>query len=107
MTFMDDVISGRAQVDAIDEYRDMWDADLDPNSPASLHEYLGLLWPEYAMWVEDHNVLPYVIGARQENVPLPDYLDSLPSDDSAVKHFRMLCRRYSAEWDAIIDPDQP
>ncbi len=95
MTFVDDVLDGKVTLDDIDAYRDAWD-----KSPGSteFHEYLGLLWPEYAMWADDDDVLKYVIEARRAGVSLRDLLEARTADDSTAAALYRLSERYAAEW---------
>ncbi|MFI6464211.1 hypothetical protein [Streptomyces sp. NPDC050528] len=64
MTFVEDVLSGRASLDDVDAYRGRWD-EVDADG-VEYHVFLGLRWPEYAMYVEDDDVLGYVIEARRQ-----------------------------------------
>jgi hypothetical protein len=98
VTYIDELAAGRASLDDMDAYREAWEAD--ESATMGLPEYLGMLWPEYAMWVEDHEVLACIAAARRNQVQLPEYLNSL-GDGPAVRQFRALCRRYEAEWDQV------
>ncbi|WBO61393.1 hypothetical protein [Streptomyces camelliae] len=78
MTFIDDVLQGRATIDDFDSYGEAWhNAEEDLGE---FHDYVGLLWPEYALWATDHDrisgddVLEYVIEARRRKVGFLDYL---------------------------------
>ncbi|MBK3582151.1 hypothetical protein JHN63_52190, partial [Streptomyces sp. MBT65] len=64
MTFVEDVLRGRATVDDVDVYRERWDEGGDDG--VEYHAFLGLHWPEYAMYVEDDDVLAHVVEARRE-----------------------------------------
>ncbi|WP_322749836.1 MULTISPECIES: DUF6980 family protein [unclassified Frankia] len=95
MTFVDDVLSGKVTLDDIDAYSEAWD-----KSPGTMefHEYLGLLWPEYAMWAEEHDVLEYVIEARRAGIGLRDLLEARMADDSTAAALYRLSERYAAKW---------
>ncbi|MER8032962.1 hypothetical protein ABTZ78_28820 [Streptomyces bauhiniae] len=99
MTFVDDVLSGRATLDDFDTYSDAWneaEADL-----GEFHDFLGLLWPEYAMWVEEHDVLEYVIEARRRGVRLPDLLQDCRAEDPTADELFRLSGRYAKQWAAV------
>jgi hypothetical protein len=101
MTYIDELAAGRAGLDDIDAHWAAWEAD--DEATMGLPEYLGMLWPEYAMWAEDHGVLPYIAAARRKQVRLPEYLNSLRADGPDVERYRVLCRRYEAEWEQISE----
>lgn len=97
MTYIEDVLDGDAVVDDIVAYSDTW----HNNSPTiPLHDYLGLLWPEYAMWVEDGDTIDYVIEARRSGLSLLRYL-RLRQEDEAAKRLLDLSRRYADEWQSV------
>lgn len=45
----------------IDHWHDSFMDDIE------LHEYLGMTWEEYAMWVENPNSLQSIIDNRRKN----------------------------------------
>lgn len=67
-------VNGKAPLDEIDEFVQRWHAS---DSKAELSEYLGMTRDEYAMWVEDPNILSYIVKAHQENKRLRDVLEEL------------------------------
>ncbi|MFE9942063.1 hypothetical protein [Streptomyces hirsutus] len=98
MTFVDDVLQSRAEIDDINEYRESWNS----SAVKDLHEYLGLLWPEYAMWVEEGKVvLEHVIKARQERLDLRSYLVCNRQQDPAFQELWRLVERYAEEWEKV------
>jgi len=92
MKFIDAVLLGDAPLDSIYDYREAWD-ETGPESGA-FHEYIGLLWPEYAMWVEDATVLECIVMARRANVLLSEYLKQRRGTDPRYDIYWDLCRRY-------------
>ena len=74
MTFVEDVLNGRAALDDIDTYRDEWDESGEGG--ADYRTSLGLLWPEYAMCVENDDVLAHVVEARRSGQDLRTYPSS-------------------------------
>ncbi|MFF8595283.1 hypothetical protein ACF061_28360 [Streptomyces sp. NPDC015220] len=99
MTFVDDVLNGRATLDDLDTYGDAWnDSERDLGE---FHDFLGLLWPEYAMWVEEHEVLGYVIEARRFGVGLLDLLRARRAQDPTADELYRLSGRYAAAWAAV------
>ncbi|WP_406725491.1 hypothetical protein WJ438_13690 [Streptomyces sp. GD-15H] len=70
--FLQDALSGRAGVADIDAYVDAWH---DSDSDLSLHEYLGLTWDEYRLWVEKPESLRYIVAAHRHGVPVSEELE--------------------------------
>jgi hypothetical protein len=92
-TFFDLYSRGQALPDDIDDFIDRWHDDADAQARSlPLHEYLGLTFDEYELWVHDPDILPHVLVARREARPLADvindHLDKLPvaarADDVAT-----------------------
>jgi hypothetical protein len=60
-TFVDDALAGAAGIADVDSYVDFWhDSEVD----VELHDFLGLTWDEYRLWVEKPNSLRYILAAR-------------------------------------------
>lgn len=75
-TFVDRVLSGRARAKDIDDYVSAWHS-ADEDSIAAvleLHEYLGLTWDEYCLWVEHPESLRFIIAARRAKQPVEEVL---------------------------------
>jgi hypothetical protein len=71
-TFFDLYSQGKVGADQIDSYVDAWhDAHESWARQIPLHEYLGLTWPEYQVWVCDADSLPVILEARVSATPLP------------------------------------
>jgi hypothetical protein len=80
-TFVDRCLHGEATLDDIDDYIDIWSESGDPRE---LHEFLGLDWDEYALWVERPASLRYVLFSRRFGVPLEQALAEYPLDREPV-----------------------
>jgi len=65
-TFVDCCLEGNALLDEVDDYVDLWHT-IEQNIP--LHEFLGLSWDEYAAWVGNPSVLPFIISSRKSGRP--------------------------------------
>ncbi|MFI6404524.1 hypothetical protein [Streptomyces sp. NPDC050548] len=97
MTFVEDVLSGRASLDDVDAYRDEWDEA--EGDGVEYHDFLGLLWPEYAMYVEDDGVLAYVIEARRRGgQDLRTYLAARRDESPTLAGLWGLAERYGEQW---------
>jgi hypothetical protein len=48
-TYIDKYLNGEIQMDEIDDFIEQWH---ESDSEKELHEYLGMTWEEYALWVE-------------------------------------------------------
>ncbi len=53
-TFLDRYLASEAAEDEIYDWIDEWH---EGDSGLELHEFLGMAWPEYAMWVERNEVV--------------------------------------------------
>ncbi len=62
--FVTNCLSGEALLDDIDDYVDAWHEN---KGEVPLHQYLGMSKTEYALWVANPDVLPFVISAHREN----------------------------------------
>lgn len=61
-TFMDLCLSGAESPSNIDTYIDQW--HLSPASTPDLHEYLGMTWEEYQLWVTTPSVIDLLLTIR-------------------------------------------
>ncbi|WP_261558875.1 hypothetical protein [Frankia tisae] len=102
MNFIESLVAGDVSADQIDDYRDQWDEDQEN---LEFHEYLGLLWPEYAMWVSDGRSLDYIAAARRAGKTLPAYLASQKDVDKIAAEIYSLCFLYKDEWMKILKDD--
>lgn len=74
MDFIRSCIAGEVLLEEIDDYVEDWHegrAGLDQE----LHEFLGMNWEEYSMWVTNPSILPYIISARRRRVTLAEELE--------------------------------
>lgn len=74
--FIERCISGDAFLDEIDDYIDAWHDD-DTLENVELHEYLGMTWQEYSLWVTNPNILGLIVDSRRkgqtlENAPIQE-----------------------------------
>jgi len=69
--FFDLYCQGEVGADQIDDYVGAWhDAHETWARQIPLHEFLGLTWPEYQVWVCDADSLPAILEARASATPL-------------------------------------
>jgi len=61
--FLDLCLIGEAELDAIDDFIENWHNSVQVNQ---LHDYLGMTWEEYCLWVADPNSLASIIDARRK-----------------------------------------
>ena len=69
--FVDLCVMGQHHIEDIDDFIDEWH---EGEGDEDLHEFLGMSWEEYALWVSNPYVLPYIIKARKENKRIQDVL---------------------------------
>ncbi len=68
-TYITQVLSGRALWTDIDDFVSQWHA----KRPAKkLHDFLGMSWDEYALWVEQPRALRVIIAAHERDEPVLD-----------------------------------
>lgn len=73
VNFIDACINGDALYDEIDDYIDEWH---DGDYTEDMYEFLGMTKIEYRLWVENDNILKYIIKAHMENKDIQDVLVS-------------------------------
>ncbi|PZU96024.1 MAG: hypothetical protein DCE90_11395 [Pseudanabaena sp.] len=66
-SFIEKCINGDASLDEIDNYIDEWH-DSDSDMSLELHEFLGMTWEEYSLWVVKPRFLAWIINARRKGV---------------------------------------
>ncbi len=59
----------------IDDFISQWH-NATPCDSTELYEFLGMARDEYEAWIMDPSVLPEILNARNENIPLPIYLST-------------------------------
>ena len=65
--FMGLALNGRVVSDEIDDFVAAWHASDDPQP---LHEFLGMSWEEYQLWVSDPAYLNIILAARHNGEDL-------------------------------------
>lgn len=78
--YLEQVLEGTALWTDIDDFVEAWHDG--GGFGQELHDYLGLKWNEYALWVERPNTLRAIIAAHELDEPLEELLQR--SDDHAV-----------------------
>jgi len=61
-------------MEEIDDFVDTWH---ESKNKIPLHEFLGMTWEEYALWVADPNVLPFIVTAHKEGQDIENLLEQL------------------------------
>jgi hypothetical protein len=62
ITFIDKCLNGDVKLETIDDYISEWH-DNDDERP--LYDFLGLTKDEYSLWVENPQLLNYIISLRR------------------------------------------
>lgn len=65
--YMDCVLDGRTLWTDIEAFVGRWHADAGKES---LHDFLGMTWSEYSLWVEQPAALRVIIAARERDEPV-------------------------------------
>ncbi len=71
-TYVEDALAGVAGISDIDDYVDSWH---DGSSDLDLHEFLGMTWDEYRLWVERPNTLRYILAAHRNGRTVEEELN--------------------------------
>lgn len=66
-SFIEAALGGYAGLEDIDLYVDAWH---DGSDSRELHEYLGMTWEEYQLWVERPESLRYIVSSRAHGQPI-------------------------------------
>ena len=67
MNFIAKVLAGDELDTAISDYISEWHSS---ESTEELHEFLGMSWNEYSLWVEQPETLRFILAARDNKVEL-------------------------------------
>ncbi|WP_128423129.1 hypothetical protein [Frankia sp. EI5c] len=94
MKYVDAVLAGKISPDEILDYRTAWDST---SGEVSLHEFLGLTWSEYAMWVHDDRNLEYIFAARRGGKSLRQHLEDRRGADQIADELYKMSDFY--DWD--------
>jgi hypothetical protein len=71
-TYVAQCLEGRATLDDIDTFIDRWH---DGTDDRELHEFLGMTWDEYRLWVERPGSLRHILFARRHSIPVESALE--------------------------------
>lgn len=71
-SFIELCVQGNALLEEIDDFIDKWH---ESSSTEELHEFLGMTWKEYCVWVSEPDLLPFIVTAHSENKDLDTILD--------------------------------
>ncbi len=82
-TFIEQCISGDVLTDEIDDFIDSWHSGPDSQP---LHKYLGMTESEYALWVSDPALLPFIVTAHKDHVEVGELLHAFPLAARTGKH---------------------
>ena len=72
-TFIEMCLRSEALLDEIEDYVGEWHDK--GGLGLELHEFLGMDEHEYALWMRDESVLPYILTARLHRKPLSEVLE--------------------------------
>jgi hypothetical protein len=79
--FVEKCLAGLALANEIDDYVDMWHTG---SHDMQLHEFLGMSWEEYALWVEQPKALGAILQSRHSHMSLKDVLEFASSTTRAA-----------------------
>lgn len=87
VTFVAAVLAGDAFVTDVDDWVDEWHEAPDDSEAGALelHEYLGLSWEEYRLFVERPESLRFTLAARRAQRPVEEVLRAVRSAGAAAR----------------------
>ena len=71
-SFIELCVRGEALLEEIDDYVDKWH---EGGSNQKLNEFLGMDEHEYALWMKDASVLPFIVAEHAKKRPLGEVLE--------------------------------
>lgn len=103
-SFIQLAIDGYVMLDEIDDYVDQWH---EKAPPLELHDFLGLTWQEYSLWVAHPDNLSIVIAARREHQPVLEAVnDNLRSAQRLAARTNDVSRIAALERWIAAQPDR-
>jgi hypothetical protein len=94
-TFVDQVLAGDVDAEAIDDFVDLWHDG--PDDGRSLGEFLGFSGEEYALWVEKPKFLPAILASKRFGFDLEEAARDLAAVPIAARALNQ------QEADLILD----
>ena len=95
--FVELCLTGNALIEEVDDFVDQWHRD---SGEIGLRDFLGMLESEYSLWVNDPDVLPYIVLSRREKRPFVQVVN-----DNYYNNARLAARsdqgqkiRHLKEW---------
>lgn len=65
--FISLALNGSVLSDEIEKYIEAWHKS---DSTNEIHDYLGMTFDEYSLWVSDPDAIDLILSARHANIPL-------------------------------------
>ena len=93
--FVDEVLAGDALWTEVDDWVDRWH---EADGPGELHEFLGMTWPEYQLWVEQPSALRVILGARERAEPIETFLEEADEYAFAARGLTTEQRDLVRQW---------
>jgi hypothetical protein len=86
-TYMDLLLMGKAFLEDIDDFVDAWHSAPEESLASSrrLHEFLGMTWDEYRLWVEHPESLRFIVAAHRAGRPVHAVLEELDKTGVAAR----------------------
>ena len=73
ISFIKACIGGDALLNEIEDYIEKWHND--PNDLGEVYEFLGMTRDEYFLWLEDPQILPFVVDAHKRGITVQQSLE--------------------------------
>jgi hypothetical protein len=92
-TYLELALNGEALPEEIDDFVDAWH---DGHEEEELHDFLGMTWEEYSLWLTNPDFLEIIIAARYNDQPL------LNAVNDNVSNSNRLAARTDEPWKAAL-----
>jgi hypothetical protein len=89
------VLAGDAMLADMDDFIDAWHESADD---MPLHEFLGLTEHEYALWVEQPDVLPFLLASKKYHHPVEELIDMSEAHLMAARSTAGGTSAHLVEW---------
>ncbi|HEX9466031.1 MAG TPA: hypothetical protein VGB82_25810 [Alphaproteobacteria bacterium] len=81
-SFVDLCAKGHALLEDIDAFVSDWH---DHPHDMPLHEFLGMTWPEYSLWISEPDILAHIVTAHRDKRPFTAVIEDIKNLPMAAR----------------------
>lgn len=93
--FMKLALAGEVLLEEIDDFVGRWH---ESDSSETLHDFLGMTFSEYQMWVDDEDMLSQIVAARHDNVSVETFKSAYAEMRLAARAEKSNLVKLVAKW---------